>query len=128
MKHPGRWAQVKTGLPSTVHQTANALRVRQWNIPPGEWEFTVRTFRRGVHVGDLNIASLYARYIGPDEVLPYTVAQDAQFDVDGYRVCPECNVRLQRPERGPWPKKCDACWAKVKSKWARRRATKRSSS
>src|SRR5689334_17592231 len=69
MKEPGRWAIVKSGLPSTMNQAATTFRNRQVHIPPGEWEFTVRTFRRGVHVGDMNVAQVYARYIGPWE--PY---------------------------------------------------------
>lgn len=124
MDSPGKWAVVKSGTPSAVNGAANQLRLRQRHLPPGQWEFTVRTFRRGVHVGDMNVAQLYARYLGPgDEYhIPGLLAGDAQYDDDGYRTCPECGDRLRRAfGRGPWPKRCSSCWRVVKSKWSRKK-------
>lgn len=65
--HPGRRAVIKSGTPSACNQTATNLRHGGAWTPEGHWEFAVRTFRRGVHVGDMNVARLYARYLGPVE-------------------------------------------------------------
>ncbi len=117
----GRWAVIKSGTPSAMNQTAMCLRNRTWHVPPGRWEFTVRTFRRGVHVGDLNVAQIYARYLGPGNN-GYMVSDEAVFDEDGHRVCEECGARLSlHPNGGKWPRKCDLCWAKANPKWLRRR-------
>lgn len=121
MAEPGRWAIIKSGLPSTCQQTATALRNRQWNVPPGGWEFTVRTFRRGVHVGDMNAAQLYARYLGPEDNAPIGVSPDRELDGEGYRICEDCKERLPHPGVGKWPKKCDDCWKASDPKWFRRR-------
>lgn len=141
MLEPGRWAVIKSGTPSSMNQTATKLRERIWNMPPGQWEFTVRTFRRGHHVGDMNVAQLYARFIGPDgdmfsrtwHGMSYRVRAGTVFDEWGYRICPDCGDRLvQSPRGGSWPKKCDACWVMVEThgtsqqrKWARNRKERR---
>jgi hypothetical protein len=124
-----------SGLPSSMNSKANTLRMRQVNVPPGEWEFTVRTFRRGVHVGDMSAAQLYGRFLGPDEagiILPRVnpapwhglngPSKNAVWDEDGDRVCEECGEKLPRPEgSGSWARKCDPCWAFLNPKWYRRR-------
>lgn len=144
MLEPMRWAVIASGTPSSVNQLANALRTRQWNIPPGEWEFTVRTFRRGHHVGDMNVCQLYARFRGgqTDQTwspegwhgLTYKIRDGVVFDEWGYRVCPDCGDRLTlHAHGGSWPTKCDACWDRIEQtgtdnqrKWARRRRALRS--
>lgn len=126
-KEPGRWALVKSGTPSAMNQTRTALQSRQWNVPPGRWEFTVRTFRRGVHVGDMNIANLYARYLGPGDNAPIGVAADRVLDDEGNRLCEDCGARLSHPgdKGGKWTRKCDLCWAKANPKWLRLRTRRR---
>ncbi len=129
MKQPGRWALVRSGSPSAMHQAAGALRLRQYNIPPGEWEFTVRTFRRGVHVGDMNVASIYARYMGDDDTawrqymqMRGIVDSAAEWNEEGDRACPRCGDKLVRQHGARrWPIYCDDCWVKVNPKWGRAR-------
>lgn len=129
--HPGKWAVVKSGLPSTCNAIANQLRLRQRHVPPGEWEFTVRTFRRGVHVGDRSVGQIYARYIGPNlDGISWTVSAYAAWDDDGRRVCPDCGAVLPAPAQrgGPYSRKCADCWTRIaeeekpsnQRKWARR--------
>jgi hypothetical protein len=131
LAEPGRWAIIKSGTAASCHGAAQALRLRQYHVPLGQWEFTVRTFRRGVHIGRGGTANLYARYLGPDEdyaPLSGYVARDALFDEQGRRICPSCEELLRRPKKhgGPYPKMCDECWSKVDTKWGRKKA-KRSS-
>lgn len=118
VEHPGRWAVIKSGLPSTINQAANMMRTRQVHIPPGEWEFTVRTFRRGVHVGDMSACQLYARFVREWEegegFKPYPWSKDKMFNDAGERVCPDCGTPLRVPEgSGKWDDRCDDCWQKL---------------
>lgn len=121
-ERPGEWALIRSGSPSAMHQTAGKLRQRQYHIPPGQWEFRVRTFRRGVHVGDMNVANLYCRYLGEEEIVPYQQSPHGVIGENGQRVCPDCGADLvRRNKRGKYPLLCDECWAKVGGKWARMR-------
>lgn len=140
VSNPGRWAIIKSGTPSNMAQTARALRLRQYHVPPGRWEFKVRSFRRGVHVGSSTTANLYARFLdndghkGPGVGIGY-ISKGAAYNESGHRVCPDCGTRLERPyventegdrvHQGAWPAKCDDCWRKADTKWARKRAKKK---
>lgn len=121
VERPGEWAEVYSGTPSAVHQAAGALRLRQYHIPPGGWDFTVRSFRRG-HLAlrreDHVVAVLYARYLGPDAddavfslSRAYTHAADAVWDQYGRRICPVCErnpLKAANPP-GSYPSMCDDC-------------------
>jgi hypothetical protein len=111
---PAEWALIKAGKPEAVYATATALKLRQWHVPPGDWEFTVREFRRGVHVGGSHrMAQLYARYMGGDPEFPMgTVSVRARFTATGRRACTRCGKALVRKSnRGPWPVFCERCWS-----------------
>lgn len=122
-ERPGEWAEVYSGTPSACHQAANALRLRRYWVPPGGWDFTVRTFRRG-HLAFLRDshprAVLYARYLGP-EIEPWknltealNHSADAVWDQYGRRICPVCEKRPLLPTNvgygaGSYPSMCDHC-------------------
>lgn len=111
LERPGEWALIRSGSVDAMHGAAQRLRLRQYHVPPGLWEFSVRSFRRGVHVGRGGTANLYARYLG-DEAQhdsPY-ISQSAVFDEEGRRVCPRCGTSLVKPSKlGPWPRFCETC-------------------
>lgn len=134
VKHPGRWAIVKAGTASSCHQTANQLRLRQLHVPPGLWDFTVRTFQRGVH-GDRHAGQIYARFRGcPDdwedqwvrEARGCAPSKDVAFDDEGRRVCPNCHVNVLHAPAGAYPTRCDSCWEQINPEWLRERERRRS--
>lgn len=119
VERPGEWAEVYSGTPGACHQAAAALRLRQYWIPPGGWDFTVRSFRRG-HLAFVRenyaVGVLYARYLGPDAdaatswTAEYNHSADAVWDQYGRRICPVCEKRpLILEGRGSYPHACDEC-------------------
>lgn len=123
VERPGEWAEVYSNTPSACHQAANALRLRQYWIPPGGWDFTVRSFRRG-HLSyerDNHVrAVIYARYNGPDAdawssaTAAWNHGADAIWDQYGRRLCPSCEKRPlilcnESPGSGSYPSMCDEC-------------------
>lgn len=122
VERPGEWAEVYSGTPAAVNQAAAKLRLRQYHIPPGGWDFTVRSFRR-THLAfrreEYVTAVLYARFLGPDEeafsgsAAAFT-ASDAVWDQYGRRICPVCerNPLVLTGPPGAYPSMCDECaWA-----------------
>lgn len=118
-ERPGEWAEVYSGTPSACHQAANALRLRQYWVPPGGWDFTVRTFRRGhlaIARDNHPRAVLYARFRGEDDypwnnlTAAFNHSADAVWDQHGRRVCPVCEREpLVLAGRGAYPSMCDRC-------------------
>lgn len=115
VERPGEWAEVYSGTPSACHQAAQALRLRQYWIPPGAWEFTIRSYKRARE----STAVLYARYLADDGPLfrtrseAYNHSEDALWDEQGRRICPMCerNPLIKEPI-GSYPHACDSCsWA-----------------
>ncbi len=119
-ERPGEWAEVYSGTPSACHGARESLRLRRYWIPPGGWEFTVRSFRRG-HLSfsrtDHVVGVLYARFLGIDaEDQPkrwtddVNVSPDALWDQCGRRICPVCERRpLENEHGGSLPHACDPC-------------------
>jgi len=122
VERPGEWAEVYSGTPGGAHQAANALRLRQYWVPPGAWDFTVRSFRRGhgsISRDSQPMAVIYARYLGTDEPAFRNLTEalnhskNAVWDQHGRRLCPVCERRpLIKEPIGGYPSACDPCsWA-----------------
>lgn len=120
IERPNEWAEVYSGTPSACHQAAAKLRLRQYHVPPGGWDFTVRSFRRGHQAlkrEDYTLAVLYARYLGPDAeaftnyTAAYTHAHDAVWDQLGRRICPKCERTPLDPPvlGGRYAAMCEVC-------------------
>lgn len=117
LERPGEWAEVYTGTPSGCHQAAGALRTRQYHVPPGDWDFTVRSFRRGhlaFHRDAHSMAAIYARYNGtdggpPNRYAAWHLAADAVWDTFGRRLCPVCERNALIRDAGRYPLMCDKC-------------------
>jgi hypothetical protein len=114
---PGQWAEIASGPYGAINALASALRARQYWVPPGGWNFSMRGHRRGTGTitGDkFARATLYARYLGPedhtgDPYRPYRVVGDALFDQWGQRLCPECETNALINNGGKYPSMCDPC-------------------
>lgn len=119
-ERPGEWAEVYSGTRSACHQAAQRLRLRRYHVPPGAWDFTVRSFRRGhlaLNRDSDSRAILYARYRGLDEDAFSEQAVDrhregALWDQYGRRICPVCeHTPLPIPTAGPYVRMCEDCRA-----------------
>lgn len=117
-ERPGEWAEVYSGTRSACHQAAQRLRLRRYHVPPGAWDFTVRSFRRGhlaLHRDSESRAILYARYRGLEEEAFSDAAVDrhrqgAVWDQYGRRICPVCEREpLPIPDAGPYVRMCHGC-------------------